>query len=165
MCTNNFLVVEKDGSPEQQMDTSEPAQDSSKQDSITNKDSRDSPLLPGEETLLAQEAVPPLPLESEDSSSNFDNNNIGEESNSSSRSSPRKPLAGEVSSLSREASVGVGGDQVSLGRRSSATSSSSSSSSSSSAPATPPTPPPPPAGSGPMEEEDEPMEEGKGGIM
>lgn len=145
------------------MDTSEPARESSKQDSITNEDSRDSPLLPGEETLLAQEAVPPLPLEGEDSSSNFENNNIGEDSNSSSGSSLRKPLAGEVSSLSREASVGVGGDQVSLGRRSSATNSSSSNSST---PATPPTPPPPPAGTGPMEDEDEPMEEGgKGGIM
>ena len=138
-----FLVVEKDVSAEH-MDTSEPAQDSnnidSKGDSIISENTRGSPLLPGEESLHTHEAVPPLPLESEDSNSNLDNsmNEDSRSSHSSGGSSLRKPLSGEVSSLSREASVGVG-DQVSLGR-----------SSGTSTPA-----------AGPMEEEEEPMEEGK----
>ena len=141
-----FLDVEKDGSAEH-MDTSEPAaqdpndNNDSKGDSITSENTRGSPLLPGEETLHTHETVP---LESEDSNSNVDNN-MNEDSHSSHSSSglsSRKPQSEEVSSLSREASVGVG-DQVSLGR-----------SSGTSTPV-----------AGPMQEEVEPMEEGKGCLL
>ena len=123
------------GSPEESMDTSEPAaQDSaSKQGSITSDDSRGSPLEG--ETLLHRDnnthddatIAPPLPSlppheGSEDSNnSSFDKNTSKDRRNSSDSvgSSPpkRKPLlsevveggggGGEVSSLSGEASAGV----------------------------------------------------------
>ena len=114
-------VVEKDSITEQQMDTSESTQDS-KEDLITNDDSRGS--------LPSEEPPPSTSLETEDSNSNLDK--LSEVSSSGS-SSLRKPR--EVSSLSREASVGV--DQVS-GRSS----------------ATP----------GATEEGEEAMEQGKDGI-
>ena len=183
-CALFFLVVEKDGSPEQQqMDTSEPPQDPSKRDSITTDDSRGSPLLlPDEETLHEAVKPPSLPLEgNEDSISSFDKNidNMSEGSQHSSSHSPtsdsdgsclkRKPLpsgAEEVSSLSQEASVGVGGDQMSLlaGRGSTTTSSGGGSPATPTPPPPPPLPLPPPAPGvigGPVEEEEEePMEEG-----